>query len=671
MKRHLVRVIYLGLIGLWPGFMLAQSIPNDFEVSRMNYGLHQLRVVAGQVTNPKGEPVVHANIEIRANAGVPPRLIQTDAMGRFQSDYEFLTETDEVRHFNVTLKISKKGYRPMHKFTEISATKLIPISIIMHPEQPEDPTLLSQADLIKAVAPRLRQPGPADGLAAIYEKDYARGAQEFLDRNRMDMAIPYLYKVANENPQCLKCRTMLGLAELSWGDWNGAHHDVGDAVNAYIQDRKLGSFEPLFVQGTFTSWEGKSEEATAYLKEAIKFSPHDPLGLRELGRAQALDLDWLAACESLKGALAAGADPETRLMLAEALCWAGTPQEAEAELNLYLNGHDLKNAPPRARSIWDNIQARKKNDAAVAAVNAKAKAHGEVTVDYIHSPPITKLPDFEPATEQAPLAGILEAVGKNVAELFVDLPNISSVEDVHQELLNHKGKTVASQKFKYRYLLSAPDRRWGLSISEYRTDFRGHETPQLGASGNYMLTAGFVSAPLVFYPPYQAGSTFRLLGRQKLNGRNTFVIAYAQQPAKARNYGSFQQGSDVTVIYSQGMAWIDAENYQIVRLTTDLLRPAPLVKLNKVTTEIGFSEVQFKKPSRKFWLPNDVMVTLDWNGSNLRNRHAYSDFLVFNVDSSQKITDPKQADKPAEEVAPSANSPGAPPLSNGAAFVKP
>jgi hypothetical protein len=167
-----------------------------------------------------------------------------------------------------------------------------------------------------------------------------------------------------------------------------------------------------------------------------------------------------------------------------------------------------------------------------------------------------------------------------------------------------------------------------------------------------MLTSGFVSAPLVFHPAYQKGSTFRLLGRQKLKSRNTFLIAYAQEPAKARLYGTFQQGKNISVTYSQGMAWIDSENFHIVRLITDLLRPAPLIRLDKETTEIGFSEVQFKKLARKFWLPDDVMVTLDWNGRILRNKHAYSDFLVSNVDSSQKIGKPKDAEKIADEVAP-------------------
>ena len=657
MKGYLRRFVLFAPLYFFPAALMAQTIQNDFRDSQMNYGLHQIRVVAGLVTNPKGDPIVHAGIEILNNAGVPPRSIQTDSKGRFQSNYEFSTDSDEIQHFTATLKVTKKGFRPAHKFSDISATKVDGMSITLRPVQPEDPNLLSQADLINAISPRLRQLGPADGMAAKDGKEYARGVQEFLDRNHVDQAVPHFYKVVKDSPQCLRCRTMLGLAELSWGAWDDAYREVAESVNGYVRDRKLGSFEPLFVQGTLTSWGGDSETAAAYLREAIKFAPQDPLALRELGRAQALDLEWLAASESLKSALAAGAGPEARLRLAEALCWAGTPNQAEAELKLYLNGRDPKGASPQVRSIWANIQARKKDEGAFVAASAKAKARGEQPVDYINHPPTASLSDFEPATDQASLPAILEAVGKSVAELFANLPNICSVENVRQERLTRKGKTVSAQEYKYRYLLAAPVKRWGPGIDEYRANLRGHETAQLGASDSYMLTSGFVSAPLVFHPAYQSGSTFRLLGRQKVKGRNTLLIAYAQQPAKARICGSFQQGNNVSVTYSQGMAWIDSENYQIVRLTTDLLRPAPLVRLNKVTREIVFSEVQFKKPSRKFWLPDDVTVTLDWNGCVLRNKHAYSDFLVSNVDSSQKIGKPKDAEKIADEVSPASPHP--------------
>ena len=334
-------------------------------------------------------------------------------------------------------------------------------------------------------------------------------------------------------------------------------------------------------------------------------------------------------------------------MRAEALVWAGTPDEATAELNLYLNGRDPRNMPPRVRSILANIQARKKDEAAFRVRSFKAQARGEQPLDYLHHPP-QNLPDFEPAADQAPMEGILAAVGKNVAELVSDLPNICSVEKIQQERLSRNGKAGIVQEHKYRYLALAPDHPWGPSVNEYRADSTGTETPQLGLSDNSMLTSGFISAPLVFHPAYQSGSSFRLLGRQKVKGRNAFVIAYAQEPTKSRLSGNFQRGMDISTTYSQGLAWIDPENYQIIRLTTDLLRPLPLVRLAKITTEIDFNEVQFKQPAQKFWLPETVTVTLDWNGRVYRNHHAYSDFLVSNVDSTEKIGKPKGAEKTTE-----------------------
>ena len=77
-----------------------------------------------------------------------------------------------------------------------------------------------------------------------------------------------------------------------------------------------------------------------------------------------------------------------------------------------------------------------------------------------------------------------------------------------------------------------------------------------------------------------------------------FVVAYAQEPAKTRSIGELPGGECQPATFTQGMAWIDAESYQIVRLTSDLLRPVPLVRLNKETTEIAFSEVKFKKCRR-------------------------------------------------------------------------
>ena len=371
MRGRLWHLMFLAPWCLLPAALMAQTVQNDFEQSGLYFGVEQLKVVAGKVVTANGDGVRNAWIEIVNNAGAPSRTIQTDTRGVFQTEYNFRENSDEVKHFTVTLKVTKKGFEVAHKIQEIPTSKVLPIGITLRPIKPADPNLLSEVDLIKGVAPKLRELKPADGVPPKDAKEYERGAEDFLDRNHVEQAVPRFEKVARSNPQCLRCRTMLGLAELSWGDWDDARREVGESVNAYLGNRSLGTYEPLFVLGVLTSWDGDPQKAEAYIAEAAKYAPQDVLVLQELGRAQCLDLDWVDASESLKRALAAGAGPDVRLMHAEALAWTGTPREAEAELNLYLNGRDPKTMPPRVRSIWANIQARKKDQAALVVATDK------------------------------------------------------------------------------------------------------------------------------------------------------------------------------------------------------------------------------------------------------------------------------------------------------------
>jgi hypothetical protein len=90
----------------------------------------------------------------------------------------------------------------------------------------------------------------------------------------------------------------------------------------------------------------------------------------------------------------------------------------------------------------------------------------------------------------------------------------------------------------------------------------------------------------------------------------------------------------------QGLVWIDPHSFEIVRMRTDLLAPRNDVGLAKQTSEIWFSEVKFNTVSHPFWLPCEVVVTANWLGLVFRNRHQYSDYSVFVVESREKLNLP-------------------------------
>jgi hypothetical protein len=152
-------------------------------------------------------------------------------------------------------------------------------------------------------------------------------------------------------------------------------------------------------------------------------------------------------------------------------------------------------------------------------------------------------------------------VGKTVAEFLRKLPNTSSLEQIHQEKQQHKQKSAVTLDQKFRYLCFTPAKAWGPGFDEYRTDLSGRETTPQGLEDGFMLTSGFASVALIFHPTYQSQADFRYLGRQKVNGRVTHVVAFAQQPAKAQFTGAFKSGETTVTTFSQGLAWIDLPDH--------------------------------------------------------------------------------------------------------------
>ena len=98
----------------------------------------------------------------------------------------------------------------------------------------------------------------------------------------------------------------------------------------------------------------------------------------------------------------------------------------------------------------------------------------------------------------------------------------------------------------------------------------------------------------------------------------------------------FTTSEGSALILTHGLAWIDAQSFQIIRLYSYLLHPVPELRLRQLTTKIHFHQVAFDGNSTTLWLPQAVEITVDWRGRILRNQHRYSDFKLFNVESKEE-----------------------------------
>jgi len=254
---------------------------------------------------------------------------------------------------------------------------------------------------------------------------------------------------------------------------------------------------------------------------------------------------------------------------------------------------------------------------------------------------VQELKNLQPAMSQDLLASILRKVGSNVATLFHNFPNIASREQVREQRLmatqSEFGQSYSDQVYHdFRYVVLANPDRTETHLKEYRTDANGRAIDTSGLDDGYMITQGFVSTPLFFDPLNQPDSKFRYLGQQVIEKRATYVLVFAQLPsARVKEQIAVGNGRSIFVL-TQGLAWVDSENYQIIRMWTVLMAPVPEIKLKAQTTQVTFAEVHFQGMASGLWLPSKVQVETKWGDLIFRNSHTYSEFKLFSVNTREQ-----------------------------------
>jgi hypothetical protein len=271
---------------------------------------------------------------------------------------------------------------------------------------------------------------------------------------------------------------------------------------------------------------------------------------------------------------------------------------------------------------------------------AQSEIAPETFVDMTPTELLKQVPEFkhlEPAENQALLPLILVRVGANVADFFDNFSNTTCTERVSSAVKTpYQGQAVVRDaKFNYLALVRPGADKTGLQ--ELRTDSKGKPARFRGT----VVTIGFVGLAAHFHPAYQRDSRFRYLGRELLEGSSTYVVAFAQRPAMARQLGRVVFGDEVGFVLLQGVAWIDPVRFRILRLLTDIQQPELNVGLRRETTEIEYFEVTFKQGGKTLWLPRKVSVRGQLRQYTFHNHHSYSHYRLFLVQTGEKQKAPR------------------------------
>lgn len=584
--------------------------------------------ISGRVLSLQGKPLEGARVEIAADGVAKGRsVVETNSKGEFQT--QISQTSSRGTRLQAVLAATKSGFMEAQEMLELHPdNSAAGIDIVLRkPGDGEDQ--LPIAALANILGPELKNGVTKAFPAEAGQTEFLRGYEELMHREDSAKAIPLLRRSIERTPACIDCQLLMGLSLLHAGRWSSAQKQM-DRVSNACESQGIKKAELSLIKGVMEAWRGHGEEAAELYRKALEADPRNALAQQELGRIAVARKNWDAAEQFLDKALSIAPHEEARFLRVRTLLELGKVDAAAEEMTRYVAGRNIKSLPRPARALNEWVQTQ-------LSLLSKGQAKSLTTeplAELVSAFP--ELEGLEAATDQSQLAEILSEIGRAVDDFFYNIPNTASLEIVQQERLAKDGKATTALKEEFQYIMLAQKGGPGLGLQEYRSTKDGNDAVRLGLKQGLMLTSGFSSVSSIFHPINRNGAHFRILGKKTLDGCQTYVVAFAQRPETAKMVARFVIGDRSDLALVHGMAFVDAQTFQIRRLHTYLLNPLPMVQLFKLSTKIQYQEMEFKGLSVPLWLPKDVEITVNWRGRNLRNLHSYSDFKLFNVESREE-----------------------------------
>jgi hypothetical protein len=242
------------------------------------------------------------------------------------------------------------------------------------------------------------------------------------------------------------------------------------------------------------------------------------------------------------------------------------------------------------------------------------------------------------ATPPCEAGKVLAGAAERAKALVTSLQNFTAKETIQYQVLDEFGNPREAQTAKFDYLVEISETRPGsLMVNETRNGSRALDTFPAPYVDN-----GLPALALIFHPYYASAYDMRCEGLGQWNGQPAWVMRFQQRKDKPAHTLSFRMADQTFPAKLKGRAWIAADSYEIVHLETNLLQGIPLMHMRSEAVSIDYAPVQFHSRSEKLWLPQAAEVFSVFETQRYHVRHTFSDFLLFSIDTQQKIEKPKE-----------------------------
>jgi tetratricopeptide (TPR) repeat protein len=479
-------------------------------------------------------------------------------------------------------------------------------------------------------------------LPAKPQKELNKGL-ETLRGGKFDEAIKHLEAAQHMAPKEAEIPYLIGLAQEKKGDLAAARKDWDQALQ--LNPKHLAA---LIACGDSLLRQKDVKDAREYLDKAVEADPNSWRAHSLLAGALLQQKSYVEAVTHAQRAIEMGkADANSaRLTLGEALAYQNKKQEAITALQAYIAGRPSQSMANAAQNLIGRLQsaATSAADPATPVVDYSTATSGKDPADaplsaaelrWLPADIDATVPPVEPGVS-CPLEEILKNVSARVKELPLVVDRYAATEVLHHEDVNTAGYADREEDLSFNYVASVREieNKYGqsLDVQEYRNGSTGTEM-----FPKQMASVGLPSIVLIFHPMLIGDFDMKCEGLSRAHGNFAWQVYFRQRADKESRIRRYRVGGHVFAIALKGRAWIDPNNFQVVRLETDLREGHPELRLNAEHLVMEYGPVKFKRGNEELWLPSSADYYAVLRGQRFHRRHSFTNYILFSVENKEKI----------------------------------
>lgn len=483
-------------------------------------------------------------------------------------------------------------------------------------------------------------------LPAKPQKELNKGL-ESLRGGKFDEAIKHLEAAQHMAPKEAEIPYLLGMAHEKKGDLAQSHKDWDQALQ--LNPKHLAA---LIACGDSLMRQKDVKGAREYLDKAVEADPNSWRAQGLLAAALLQQKSYVEAVTHAQRAIEMGKAEanSARLTLGEALAYQNKNQEAITALQAYIAGGPSQSLANAAQNMVVRLQSAAAADAAAPVVDYSTAANGAAAKEAADAPlsaaelrwlppdiDVT-VPPVEPGVS-CPLDETLKNASARVKELPLVVDRYAATEVLHHEDVNTAGYADREEDLSFNYVASVREieNKYGqsLDVQEYRNGSTGTEM-----FPKQMASVGLPSIVLIFHPILMSDFEMKCEGLSRAHGNFAWQVYFRQRADKESRIRRYRVGGHVFAIALKGRAWIDANNFQVVRLETDIREPHPELRLNAEHLVMEYGPVKFKRGNEELWLPSSADYYAVLRGQRFHRRHSFTNYVLFSVENKEKIGEP-------------------------------